>query len=445
MDVPVSQSKNRINLLLLISLFITQLDSGIMSTNLSSISRTFALSPQEKSWVVAVYTLGLLFATPIMGSFIDRFGYRTVFLMELGFYFIGVVGIATSSSFTALLVARIIQSFGSSSILTLALSRVFMIHTHKVSGKVGNVGALVALATIVAPIISVVSLAKTQDWRAIYLVLAAMIFLIFLMAWVMIPKEILSSTETFDVKGNTLFVLALVAFNLLLSRLFISGNLVELLAYGILFCLTIGSFLVIEARREANQEKVVFSRKLWTIAKYRMSLIGGIVTGLSMSLFAFFPSMIEATFQLNARKAGSFMTIMAIGTLIGSKLAGYWTGEKSAYHATRDSMIAVIISLIILYFSVASLPLFLMALFLFGIAIGMIMTVPLQVLIVEASPQDRNTSLSLLSVSKKLGMTIGITLMSIFAHFTQATGVHSMILVLMVLTIAFVWTIRHKE
>lgn len=35
--------------------------------------------------------------------------------------------------------------------------------------------------------------------------------------------------------------------------------------------------------------------------------------------------------------------------------------------------------------------------------------------------------------------------MSIFAHFTQATGVHSMILVLMVLTIAFVWTIRHKE
>lgn len=67
MDVPVSQSKNRINLLLLISLFITQLDSGIMSTNLSSISRTFALSPQEKSWVVAVYTLGLLFATPIMG------------------------------------------------------------------------------------------------------------------------------------------------------------------------------------------------------------------------------------------------------------------------------------------------------------------------------------------------------------------------------------------
>lgn len=53
-----------------------------------------------------------------------------------------------------------------------------------------------------------------------------------------------------------------------------------------------------------------------------------IVTGLSMSLFAFFPSMIEVTFQLNARKAGSFMTIMAIGTLIGSKLAGYWTGKK---------------------------------------------------------------------------------------------------------------------
>jgi len=66
-DVPVSQSKNRINLLLLISLFITQLDSGIMSTNLSSISRTFALSPQEKSWVVAVYTLGYFLRRPLWG------------------------------------------------------------------------------------------------------------------------------------------------------------------------------------------------------------------------------------------------------------------------------------------------------------------------------------------------------------------------------------------
>ena len=83
--------------------------------------------------------------------------------------------------------------------------------------------------------------------------------------------------------------MALVAFNLLLSRLFISGNLVELLAYGILFCLTIGSFLVIEARREANQEKVVFSRKLWTIAKYRMSLIWSDCNGVKYVFICVFP------------------------------------------------------------------------------------------------------------------------------------------------------------
>ena len=100
--------------------------------------------------------------------------------------------------------------------------------------------------------------------------------------------------------------------------------------------------------------------------------------------------MIEATFQLNARKAGSFMTIMAIGTLIGSKLAGYWTGKKGAYHATRDSMIDSDYQLNYPVFLGCFLTTFFqLALILIWYCNRMIMTVPLQVLIVEASPQDR--------------------------------------------------------
>ena len=89
MELRATKSEKWFAPLLVISLFITQLDSGIISTNLSSMARGLMLTPAEKSWIVSVYTLGLLFATPVMGSMIDRFGYRIVFLTELVFYFVG--------------------------------------------------------------------------------------------------------------------------------------------------------------------------------------------------------------------------------------------------------------------------------------------------------------------------------------------------------------------
>lgn len=444
MELRATKSEKRFAPLLVISLFITQLDSGIISTNLSSMARGLMLTPAEKSWIVSIYTLGLLFATPVMGSMIDRFGYRMVFLTELAFYFVGVLGIALSQTFPMLLVFRALQAFGSSSLLTLTLSLVFANTERKIGGRVGNIGALVALSTIVAPIISVISLAKTHDWRNIYFVMACLIAIIFLLAFFIVPKVTNSEAKSFDIKGNSLFVLALVAFNLLLTRGFSRGHIVELVVYAAILIISATLFMKVEAAREKDQLAVLFSRNLWQVPAYRTSLIGGITTGLVMSLFAFLPSFIEMTFHLDARKAGSLMTVMAVGTFLGSKIAGIWTDRKGASHSTIGTMGLVFISLVVMYFSVASFKVFLFALLFFGIAIGSLMTVPLQVLIVEASPRDRNASLSLLSVCKKLGMTIGITLIGVLAHATGSLGFSQMLLGLMVVTLVFIFYMRKK-
>jgi predicted MFS family arabinose efflux permease len=97
-----------------------------------------------------------------------------------------------------------------------------------------------------------------------------------------------------------------------------------------------------------------------------------------------------------------------------------------------------------MYFSVVSFKVFLIALLFFGIAIGALMTVPLQVLVVEASPRDRNASLSLLSVCKKLGMTIGITIIGVLAHATGSLGFSQMLIGLMVVTLIFIFYMRKK-
>ncbi|MCD5003645.1 MFS transporter [Enterococcus saccharolyticus] len=444
MELHVTKSERWITPLLVISLFITQLDSGIISTNLSSMARELMLAPAEKSWIVSIYTLGLLFATPIMGSLIDRFGYRMVFLTELVLYFLGVLGIAFSQTFQMLLVFRALQAFGSSSLLTLTLSMVFANTEKKIGGKVGNIGSLVALSTIVAPLVSVLSLIKTHNWRSIYFVMAVLIAIIFLLAFFIVPKVTNSEVKSFDIKGNSLFVLSLLTFNLLLTRGFSRGHTVELMVYAIILILSSILLVKIETSRENEELTVLFSRRLWQIPTYRASLFGGITTGLVMSLFAFLPSFMEMTFHFDARKAGSLMTIMAIGTFIGSKVAGIWTDKKGANHATKGTMMLVFISLITMYFSVVSFKIFLFALLFFGLSIGALMTVPLQVLVVEASPKDRNASLSLLSVVKKLGMTIGITIIGVLAHATNSLGFSQMLIGLMIVTLIFIFYMRKK-
>lgn len=441
----MSKSARSFRWLLLISLFITQLDSGIISTNLSSMTRDLALIPQQRGWIIAIYTIGLLLATPVMGSLIDRIGYRAVFLIELGLYFIGVIGIALSQSFMMLMVGRLLQAFGSSSLLTLVVSLVFATQAQKVGNKVGSVGALVALSTIVAPIISVISLVKTHDWRAIYFILAALIAVMFLLGFFLMPKDEKTTVESFDIKGNTIFVIGLVAFNLLLSRGVRTGNMIEIGVFVVIIALALFWFMKIEAKREAQNQTVLFSKRLWQQPLYRTGLISGLVTGFVMSLFAFLPSFIEFSYQVDGRKAGSFMTLMAIGTLIGAKVAGMWTEKRGAMRATRGGMALIAISLVLMFLTLSSFGLFLASLFLFGLSIGMVMTVPLQVMVVEASPSDRNISLSLLSISKKMGMVVGTTVISLFAVMTHSIGLKPMLLVLIVCTVLSVVVLSKKE
>ncbi|HPR80507.1 MAG TPA: hypothetical protein PK268_01120 [Enterococcus sp.] len=118
----------------------------------------------------------------------------------------------------------------------------------------------------------------------------------------------------------------------------------------------------------------------------------------------------------------NFDSCIAVRTFIGSKIAGIWTDRKGATHSTTGTMMLVFISLVTMYFSVALFKMFLITLLFFGVSIGALMTVPLQILVVETSPRDRNASLSLLLVCKKLGMTLGITIIGVLAHETGSLG-----------------------
>lgn len=110
--------------ILIIGVFMSALDNGIIASALTSINYSFHVSEVQGTWGITLYTLGMAISTPIIGKLADKYGRRKLFLIEIAIFAVGSLLVALSPSFTLFLAARIIQSVGGGGIFIIASSHV---------------------------------------------------------------------------------------------------------------------------------------------------------------------------------------------------------------------------------------------------------------------------------------------------------------------------------
>src|SRR5699024_7553291 len=91
--IPMEQKQSSVfqiyYIVLLIRVFMTALDNGIISAALSTINSYFNFSATARTWGITLYTLGLKITTPIVGKLSDRYGRKKLFLIEIVIFTIG--------------------------------------------------------------------------------------------------------------------------------------------------------------------------------------------------------------------------------------------------------------------------------------------------------------------------------------------------------------------
>ena len=88
------------------------------------------------SWLIISFLIGYSATMPIMGRLSDRWGYRATFILALGVFMLGSVGVALipvmTSAFDAMpwldqyrwaIIARVVQSIGAGAVIPISLRR----------------------------------------------------------------------------------------------------------------------------------------------------------------------------------------------------------------------------------------------------------------------------------------------------------------------------------
>ena len=141
--------------------FVGMLDATIVAVALGPITRRFALPLATGQEVIAIYLVVVMATLPTIGRLSDRFGRRRAYIGGFTLFALGSLIAATASSFTALLVGRMVQAVGGGVLMAGSLALIaehvprrrtgrsvaVMVTTQAVAGLVGPPlgGLLVAL------------------------------------------------------------------------------------------------------------------------------------------------------------------------------------------------------------------------------------------------------------------------------------------------------------
>ena len=96
------------------------LDIALVATTLPAIRDAFGIDERSASWVLGTFVLFTLVGLPVMAKLSDRYGRRTVYMLDLSLFLVGGVFVITSTGFAQLLFGRALQGLGASGIFPVA-------------------------------------------------------------------------------------------------------------------------------------------------------------------------------------------------------------------------------------------------------------------------------------------------------------------------------------
>ncbi|KAF4634827.1 hypothetical protein G7Y89_g3276 [Cudoniella acicularis] len=147
------------------AIFLSALDTMIMTTALPTIADEFRASDSEFAWIGSAYFLGCLSTVPIWGKVSDIFGRKPILLITNALFLLGSLTGALSPSITALIGGRVIQALGAGGILTLVNICVGdLFSARERGGYYGVIGAVWAFAMACGPLIGG-ALTERLSWR----------------------------------------------------------------------------------------------------------------------------------------------------------------------------------------------------------------------------------------------------------------------------------------
>ena len=196
---------------------------SVVTTGISGIMADFNISSTTAQWIYSSFLLVLGVMIPLSAFFTRRFKVKTILLAALSLFLIGSLIAFIAPNIEALILARVIQAVGSGILLPITQIVLFkVIPEEKWQIYMGLFGFIIGIAPAIAPTAGGLII-DYVGWRSIFLIFAAAIAVLIVIALVVVKLEFETGPYPLDASSLVLCVLACVGIMLGFSNIAENG------------------------------------------------------------------------------------------------------------------------------------------------------------------------------------------------------------------------------
>lgn len=388
------------------------LDTTIANVALPHMQASLSATQDSINWVLTSYIVASAIALPISGWLADKVGRKRLLLISVVVFTVASVLCATATSLGEMVLFRALQGVGGAFIVPLAQATLFDINPRE---KHGQAMALFGGGVMIGPILGPVLggwLTDNYNWRWVFLVnLPVGIICILIMMRFMPTAE--THKRKFDLFGFALLGIALGALQMFLDRGQQNdwfSNWETIIELGL--AIAAGWMFVVHL---VTAKTPLFERSMFADRNFATGLVFMAVTGvLLLAGLALLPPLLQTLYGYSVLQSGFLTAPRGVGTLISMLLAGRLVGKVDSRALVGLGVVLMGVSLYMMTgFAIdqPSRPV-IMSGIVQGLGLGLIF-VPLQSLAFETlAPKMRTTAAALLNLSRNVGGSIGISVVS---------------------------------
>ena len=274
------------------------------------------------AWVATAYLVAATVTMPIAGRIADIYGCKRVLLVGIGLFTVASIPAGMSQTLNELVAYRALQGIGGGVVMIGSLVGMAQLFPPQRRARYqALVAAVYALASVLGPALGGF-ITDGVGWSWVFLMNAPLGVIVLAVVFRTLPNlQAGTGISRPDYIGMVLLVLAVTPLMFALSS---GGVLFDWLSWQIVACLAFGAVMTaVLITVERRTESPILTVDIYRVPGVPVSLAASVLTGFAFyAALLFVPLLLFTGSGMSASAAGSHLTPMLLGMVVGAVVMG---------------------------------------------------------------------------------------------------------------------------
>ncbi|MEZ5564714.1 MAG: MFS transporter [Gammaproteobacteria bacterium] len=393
---------------LFMGVLVGALDLAIIGPAMPAIQADFDIDTRSLAWIFNIYILFQLVGTPLMSKLSDRFGRRSIYVVNLALFGLGSLILVVAPSFSVLLLGRAIQGFGAGGIFPVASAVIGDSFPPERRGPtLGLLGAVFGIAFLIGPILGGVLLRFSWNW--LFLINLPIVAVLIWQSLRLLPGSGAAKRKPFDAAGALSLSLLLACIAIIFTEMDTANIVASLTSMPIAPFVVLGIVAApIFWRAERRAADPIVPPRLLGSMQMKLTVAIAIGAGTLEAGTAFFPALAVQALGVTDYNASLLMLPSVLATTVGAPLMGRLLNVFGSRVIVQLGLAGVSIGALVYALSDLTVAIFVIGGIIGGFGFSALLGAPLRFIVLnEASAADRGSAQGLLTVFMSVGLLAG--------------------------------------